>query len=188
VRVTGGKLRGRTLAAPRGRDTRPTSDRARESLFSILQHGLGLDFEGLAVVDVFAGSGALGLEALSRGAASALFLDNNRAALDCIKDNVQDLGLEGIVEVKRLDGGRLGPPPAGLKPAGLAFLDPPYGRGLIEPALRGLAEKEWLAAGAHCVCEMGRGDDFSPPAGFEQVDQREQGETRLVFLCFMAKL
>ncbi|MDP6175405.1 MAG: 16S rRNA (guanine(966)-N(2))-methyltransferase RsmD [Rhodospirillales bacterium] len=188
MRVTGGRLRGRAIAAPKGRGTRPTSDRARESLFSILQHGLGLDFAGQAVIDCFAGSGALGFEALSRGATSAVFVENNGAALACLGDNAEALDLARQVDILRLDATRLAAPPKGFAPAGLAFLDPPYANNLIEPALARLAEHGWLAPGALCVGEMGRADAFSAPAGFEQLDERAKGETRLVFLRFLANI
>jgi 16S rRNA (guanine966-N2)-methyltransferase len=188
MRVTGGRLRGRAIAAPRGRTTRPTSDRARESLFSIVRHGLGCDFTGQTVIDLFAGSGALGFEALSRGAERALFVEKSQAALTCLRDNAESLDMAGRVVILRLDAARLAGPPDEFAPAALAFLDPPYAKGLIEPALIGLAEKGWLAAGALCIAEMGRAETFSPPTGFEQMDERERGETRLVFLRFPANM
>lgn len=186
MRVTGGRLRGRAIRAPKGRATRPTSDRARESLFSIVHHGLGFDFTGQTVIDLFAGSGALGFEALSRGAARALFVENNEAALICLHDNAARLGMAGQVEILRAHAARLARPPAGFGPAALAFLDPPYAKALVEPALVCLAQNGWLAAEALCVAEMGRADGFSPPPGFAQMDTRERRDTRLVFLRFQA--
>lgn len=185
MRIVGGRFRGRAIGAPVGRTTRPTTDRVRESLFDILAHGLGFDFTGTHVVDLFAGSGALGLEALSRGAADAVFVDTDRAALACIEANAALLGVTEAVELIRRDAARLGPPAEMVSPpAGLAFLDPPYAKGLLVPALAGLAEGGWLAPGALCVAETSHVEDFTPPDGFTALDERAYGDTRILFLGF----
>ncbi len=140
---------------------------------------------GAAVLDVFAGTGALGLEALSRGAARATFIDNDRAALDCARRNARALGYEGAATFLGLDAARLPPPPpdAGA-PATLAFLDAPYGSGLAEPALRGLAAKGWIASGAVLTVEVGARDSLALPPGYRQVDDRSYGAARVVFLMY----
>src|SRR5215468_2417149 len=134
MRIVGGRLGGRTLAAPKSQNIRPTSDRLRESLFNILEHGYDDVVTGARVLDLFAGTGALGLEAISRGATFALFIDNAAEARGLIRDNVATLGLGGVTRVFRRDATALGA--AGpVDPFSLVFLDPPYGRGLAEQAL-----------------------------------------------------
>ena len=184
MRIVGGRFRGRRLAAPKGDAVRPTADRVRESVFNILAHGLdGTDIEGATVVDVCAGSGALGLEALSRGAVRAVFIDEDGAALKCIRQNATDLGVERDVLMLRLDAARLPPPPlAAGDPAALAFLDPPYGSGLAVPALTGLKTKGWIAAGALCVVEIGGEEALAPPPDFTPLDERLYGAARIIFL------
>lgn len=174
MRVVGGKYRGRTLAAPQGGATRPTSDRARETLFNVLIHTIGVDFDGIRAVDLFAGSGALGLEALSRGAAHVTFLDSAAAALAVIGSNVAALGAEAGTLVVRADAARLRDAAEGGACA-LAFLDPPYGKGLAAPAMAALAAHGWLAAGAIVVAETGADEALSPPEGFELRDERKIG-------------
>jgi len=184
VRIVGGKHRGRRLVAPDGRDTRPTTDRTRESLFNILAHAAWApDFEGAVVVDAFCGTGALGLEALSRGAARCSFLDNGRPALDAVRANLAALGEQDAATVLRADATR---PPAG-QPCGIAFLDPPYAKGLAPLALAALARAGWLADGALAVVEVGEGDPLPPPDGFSLVDERRYGETRILFLTHAAR-
>src|SRR5271157_542810 len=139
MRIVGGRLRGRGLAAPGSRAIRPTSERLRESIFDILEHRYPGHVEGARVVDLFAGSGALAIEALSRGARFALFVDNSAEARALIRENVEALGLGGVTRVWRADATRLGAAPAG-GPFGLAFLDPPYGQNLVGPALASLVE------------------------------------------------
>src|SRR6188474_2200660 len=134
MRVIGGRLKGRTIAAPRTRDIRPTSDRLRESLFNILVHGHGEPVTGARVLDLFAGTGALGLEAMSRGAAFALFVDEGAEARALIRENVATLGLGGVTKIFRRDATKLGAVHPN-EPFSLVFLDPPYGRGLAGPAL-----------------------------------------------------
>lgn len=182
VRIVGGKHRGRRLVAPDGQDTRPTTDRTREAIFNILAHaGWAPSFEDAVVVDAFCGTGALGLEALSRGAARCSFLDQGRPALDAVRANVAALGETDSAAVLRADATR--PPPA-RQPCQLAFLDPPYGQGLGPRALDALARAGWLADGALAVVEVGEGDPLPPPNGFTLVDERRYGDTRVAFLTY----
>lgn len=185
MRIIGGRLRGRALTALKDKALRPTSDRARESIFNILEHALeGGQPDGAAVLDVFAGTGALGLEALSRGAALATFIDNGRAALDCARKNARALGCEDSAVFLGLDATRLPPPGDSGAPATLAFLDPPYGSGLAEPALHCLAAKGWIAPGAVLVLETGAKDSLTLPSGYQQLDERAYGAARVLFLKF----
>ncbi len=184
MRIVGGRHRGRPLQAPGGRDLRPTSDRAREAIFNILAHGME-DFrlDGASVVDVFAGTGALGLEALSRGAAHATFIDDDGRAMRSVRGNAAALGERDAVTLLTLDAASLPPPPlAAQAPCGLAFLDPPYGADLAAPALEGLAGRGWIAPGAVCVVELAAREPFAPPHAFEAVDERTYGPARVVFL------
>lgn len=184
MKITAGLWRGRALRAPAGPDIRPTSARVRESVFNILIHGCaGARIEGAAVLDVFAGAGAMGLEALSRGAARAVFIDKNPAALGAVRRNAGALGCAGAVETCRLDAARPGPPPAKARaPFDLAFLDAPYGEGLTGPALAALAARGWLAPGAVCAAETGARETLAPPPGFEMLDERRFGAAKAVFL------
>lgn len=189
LRVVGGRLKGRALRVPgrgtaEGRALRPTADRVRESLFNVLAHGVeGLELAGATVIDVFAGSGALGFEALSRGAGHAVFIDDAPAALNCVRDNAARLGLARAVTILKLDARKLPPPPLAAKaPAALAFLDPPYGSGLAAAALAGLAAKGWLAPDAIAVAEVEAAEPLPAPKGFRAFDERIYGRARLVFL------
>ncbi len=186
MRIVGGRLRGRALAAPEGRDVRPTADRVRESVFNILAHrDGGVDFDGITVIDVFAGTGALGFEALSRGAAHGVFIDNDARALKLVRKTAGPLGLGRGVTLLKLDAARLAPPPRAAKtPAALAFLDPPYESGLIQPALLGLKDKGWLAEGAVVICEVAAKEALEPPKGFALMDERAYGTARVVFLRY----
>ena len=184
MRIVAGRHRGRTLAAPGGRDTRPTADRVREALFNVLQHGLGVELDSATVLDLFAGTGALGLEAVSRGAAHAVFVESGRTALDLIRDNIASLGEEQRTLVLRRDATRLGEPPVGMPPARLAFLDPPYGENLAPPALAAAAERGWLAPQAIFVVETRTRETFEPPPSFARVDARTFGGTRIDFLRY----
>ena len=183
VRIVGGVHRGRRLIAPPGDRVRPTSDRAREGLFNILSHGglaaPGLSFAGRPVLDAFAGTGALGLEALSRGAAAAIFIEDNREALAALRRNVAALGEEGRAQIVAGDATR---PPRAVLACGLAFLDPPYRSGLTAPALEALAAAGWLSPDALVVIEVAAREDLAPPAGFSLLGERVYGAARLVFL------
>jgi len=186
MRIVGGRHRGRNLAAPRGRDVRPTADRTRESLFNILEHGHfveggGSPLRGVAVLDAFAGTGALGLEALSRGARRAVFMETEREALDVLAHNVAACREQDHAEVLRVDATH---PPPPREACALAFLDPPYGSGLAGPALRALAATGWLEPGAICCVELAAGEAFTPPDGFTAVDERRYGAARIVLLRY----
>lgn len=183
MRIVGGRLKGRTLMAPEGKGLRPTADRVRESVFNILAHGIdGLDFNGATVVDVFCGTGALGLEAMSRGAGHGVFIDNDPGALAYVRKNAGPLGFGRDVTMLKLDARRLAPPPRVAKtPAALVFLDPPYDQGLAVPALLGLKDKGWLADGAVSVVEVAAKEEFDAPKGFQVFDERIYGAARVVF-------
>ena len=183
MRIIAGKHRGRAIEAPPGDAVRPTSDRARESLFNILAHGKlaadGAAYAGAAVLDAFAGTGALGLEALSRGASSAFFLENGRAALQTLRRNIAALG-EG--ERARIVSGGATAPPAALAACRLVFLDPPYRSGLGTKALAALAKAGWLAEGALAVLEVAKSEEATAPEGFTLLEERRYGAARLLFL------
>lgn len=186
MRIVAGRHRGRTLLVPEGRSLRPTADRVREAVFNILAHGIdGFDFEGIAVIDVFAGTGALGLEAMSRGAAHVTFIDHDHEALNCARKNAAQVGEWRNATLLRLDATRLPPPPLAAKaPCALAFLDPPYGEGLAIPALQGLAAKGWLAKDGIAVVEIGAKEDLEPPRGYALLDRRTYGAAQVLFLKF----
>ena len=184
MRIVGGIHRGRPLKAPPGRDLRPTSDRAREALFNILGHGMaGVDLDGASVLDVFAGTGAFGLEALSRGADHATFIDNSAEAIKCLRQNADALGESLRATPIRADATRLPPPPlVAQAPCAFAFLDPPYGSGLAVPALNALVAQRWIAAGTLSVVEIAAKEPFQAPDPFDCLDERTYGAARLVFL------
>ena len=191
MRIVAGAYKGRALVAPQGQATRPTSDRARQAVFNILEHAAWS--EGLRdrrVIDLFAGSGALGLEALSRGAAFCLFVETDAAARGAIRDNVEALGkgeLFGRTRIHRRDAADLGDKPAGDgEPFDLAFLDPPYGQGLGERALAQLAQGRWLADGAVAVLERGADEADPVTAGYERLESRAYGAARIFFLRYSA--
>jgi 16S rRNA (guanine966-N2)-methyltransferase len=181
MRIVGGRLKGRVLHAPASGAIRPTSERLRESIFDILAHRHDA-VEGARVVDLFAGSGALGIEALSRGAEFALFVDNGAEARALLRANVEALALGGVTRIWRADATRLGKAPAGA-PFTLAFLDPPYDKGLAGPALAALCEGGWLAADALVVVEEAAKAEIAAPPALERVDERVYGETRIAFFA-----
>ena len=182
MRVVAGRFRGRALVAPDDMGIRPTSDRVRESVFNILAHGVeDFTLAGARVIDLFAGTGALGIEAVSRGAAFCLFVEEAAEARALIRRNVEALGLTGKTRIFRRDATDLGPA-GNMEPYGLAFLDPPYGKGLGEKALAGLVDGNWLKPGAICVLEEKAGLALSLPSGLEQLDSRSWGETEVRFL------
>jgi 16S rRNA (guanine966-N2)-methyltransferase len=181
MRIVGGRLRGRVLKAPASRAIRPTSERLRESIFDILTHRYPDLLEGARVVDLFAGSGALGFEALSRGANFALFVDDGSEARALLRGNVEALGLGGVTRIWRADATKLGKAPAGA-PFTLAFLDPPYGKGLAGPALAALGAGGWLSGGALCVVEEAEQAEVVAPEGFGVEDARVYGDTKVMFL------
>ena len=183
MRIVGGRHRGRTLRSPRGRDLRPTADRVREAVFNILAHGIdGGEPADAHVLDVFAGTGGLGLEALSRGAAHVTFIDDNAAALDCVRESAAAFGDSSKVRLLRFDATRPPPPAPTFIPCSLAFFDPPYGTGLAVPALAALAGRGWFAAAAVAVIEVGAREALAPAAGLRILDQRTYGAARVVFM------
>ena len=188
MRITSGQFRGKPILAPEGRATRPTSDRARQAVFNILEHApWSPAFRGARVLDLFAGSGALGLEAVSRGAAFCLFVETDEAARGALRDNVEALGLFGATRIHRRDATDLGPRPASAgAPFDLAFLDPPYAAGLGERALTALADGGWLRPEALCVLERGAGEPPFTVDGFERLDRRVYGVAEVGFLRFAA--
>jgi 16S rRNA (guanine966-N2)-methyltransferase len=181
MRVVGGRLKGRSLASPSSRDIRPTADRLRESLFNILIHAYGDPVSGARVLDLFAGTGALGIEAVSRGAAFTLFVDNGAEARALLRNNVEALGLGGVTKVYRRDAGNLGPAHP-IEPFSLVFLDPPYRMKLAEKALASLRDGGWLVPGALVVVEEAKAAEFATPENFEQLERRIYDDTELVFL------
>jgi 16S rRNA (guanine966-N2)-methyltransferase len=183
MRIVGGEFRGRPLAAPTGRDIRPTSDRLRETLFDILVHRFGDPVTGARVLDLFAGTGALGLEAMSRGAAYCLFVEEDVEARGLIRRNVETLGLTGRTRVFRRDATRLGPV-GNVAQFSLLFADPPYGRGLAEKALASARDGGWLASGAICAVEETASAQISEIAGFTPVAERVIGDSRLTVFSF----
>jgi 16S rRNA (guanine966-N2)-methyltransferase len=181
VRVVGGRLKGRNLASPSSREIRPTADRLRESVFNILIHAYDDPIAGARVLDLFAGTGALGIEAVSRGAAFALFVDNGTEARALLRNNVEALGLGGVTKVFRRDAANLGPAHP-VEPFALAFLDPPYGKGLAEKSLISLRDGGWLAPGALVVVEEAKAASFTAPDGFADLERRVYDDTEFVFL------
>ena len=182
MRIVAGKHRGRRIAAPPGDAVRPTSERAREALFNILAHGRFAPapiFEDARVLDVFAGTGAFGLEALSRGARFATFIEKDRAAREALAANIKALGESGRTRLLAVDATL---PPRADGPYDLVFLDPPYRSGLAAAALEALARTGWLSPDALVIVELAARSDFEPPAGFETLEERRYGAGRLVFL------
>jgi 16S rRNA (guanine966-N2)-methyltransferase len=186
MRIVSGEFRGKAIATPAGDKTRPTSDRARQAVFNILEHAAwSPGVRDLRVIDLFAGSGALGFEALSRGATFCLFVETDELARGAIRQNVDALGLFGRTRVHRRDATDLGVRPGADGPAfNLAFLDPPYGKGLGETSLVRLAEGGWLADGAVVMFERGSGEPDFAVNGFEKLDARDYGAARVHFLRF----
>jgi 16S rRNA (guanine966-N2)-methyltransferase len=181
MRIVGGRLRGRALAAPKSQAIRPTADRLRESLFNILVHAYGDPVSGARVLDLFAGTGALGLEALSRGAVFALFIDDAVEARALVRENVEALGLGGVTRIFRRDAGNLGGVHP-LPPFSLAFLDPPYGQGLAERSLAAAHGGGWLIPGALAVVEEAVSAPFTAPAGFDELERRRYDDSALIVL------
>ncbi len=188
MRIVSGKFRGKILAAPDGRDTRPTSDRARQAVFNILEHAaFAPPLAEARVIDLFAGSGALGLEALSRGAAFCLFVETDDRARGAIRENIDAMGLFGVSRLHRRDATDLGLRPASAGPAfDLAFLDPPYGQGLAEQCLTALVAGGWLVDDALCVVERGVDEPSLALPGFELLDERVYGAARVGFVKRLA--
>ncbi|MBJ3776021.1 16S rRNA (guanine(966)-N(2))-methyltransferase RsmD [Acuticoccus mangrovi] len=183
MRIVGGSHRGTSLVAPRGDRTRPTTDRMRETVFNIIAHRHGEALRDGRVLDLFAGSGALGLEALSRGASFALFVETATEARAAIRRNVEALGALGRTRVWRRDATKPGPCP--VAPFTLVFCDPPYGHGLGEAALAAVADAGWLAPGAIAVLEE-RADRLPEEIrGFERLDQRTIGDSAIAIFALV---
>jgi 16S rRNA (guanine966-N2)-methyltransferase len=181
MRVVGGHLRGRALAAPNSQAIRPTADRLREALFNILAHGYGDAVTGARVLDLFAGTGALGIEALSRGAQFALFIDAGVEARALLRENITALGLGGASRIFRRDATRLGSLGA-VAPFSLVFIDPPYGQGLAEKALASARDGGWLAPGALVIVEEAVRSRFAARDHFDEIERRGYDDTEFVFL------
>ena len=185
MRIVAGALRGRLLATPDGKDTRPTSDRVREALFNILAHGISdFEIEGARVLDLFAGTGALGIEALSRGAQFCIFVELAAEARGLIRENIEQFKLSGVSRIFRRDATDLGSA-NGRDVASLVFLDPPYGKGLAERALSSALSGGWLASGAVVVIEEARKAAVELPTGLIQLDQRVYGDTQIIIARFI---
>jgi 16S rRNA (guanine966-N2)-methyltransferase len=181
MRIVGGRLRGRALATPKSMAIRPTADRLREALFNILAHAYGDPVTGARVLDLFAGTGALGIEAVSRGAAFALFVDDAAEARALLRANVEALGLGGVTRIFRRDATRLGRAHP-VEPFSLVFADPPYGRGLAEKALATARDGGWLTTDAFIIVEEAADANFFAPADFEELERRDYDDTQLIFM------
>ncbi|MGQ2989938.1 MAG: 16S rRNA (guanine(966)-N(2))-methyltransferase RsmD [Brevundimonas sp.] len=184
MRIVAGHLRGRAIVAPEGQGTRPTSDRARQALFNVMEHAAWAEpLNGMRVIDLFAGSGALGFEAMSRGAAFCLFVETDDGARGAIRENADAYGLMGATRVHRRSATDLGVRPGPIAEAfDMAFLDPPYAKGLGEQALQRLIEGDWLKPGALVVFERGSDEPEIETPGYERLDARDYGAARVLFL------
>src|SRR3954465_3788968 len=180
MRIVGGGVPGRAAPAPRSDAIRPTSDRLRETIFNVLAHSYGDPVPGARVLDLFAGTGAMGFEALSRGATFALFVDEGTQARGLIRGTIEALGVGGETRLFRRDATRMGRGEPNA-PFSLAFCDPPYGKGLAERALASCADGGWLVPGALVVVEEAQGAEIALPAGFAELERRDYGQTKLVF-------
>ncbi len=183
MRIVAGTFRGRGLVAPKGQATRPTADRTRQALFNVLEHApWAASLDGARVIDLFAGSGALGLEALSRGAGFCLFVEQGAPARAAIAQNAAALGVQDLIRIDRRDVAQIGVrADADGAPFDIAFLDPPYGQGLAEAALTRLADGGWLGPDAIAVAERGGHDPAPTPDGFELLDARPWGAAIVSF-------
>ena len=188
MRIVGGTFSGRRIIAAKGDISRPTTDRTREALFNVLTHRDDVVFDGARIIDLFAGSGALGLEAISRGAAFCLFVETDAAARGAIRDNVEALALFGSTRIHRRSATNLGHKPAGLgAPFTLAFLDPPYERALAIPTLEMLRDGGWLEVGALVIVEQSIRETPVSTDGYKEVDRRIYGDTQIGIYRLAAK-
>jgi 16S rRNA (guanine966-N2)-methyltransferase len=181
MRIVAGKFRGKQLTPPKGLEIRPTSDRVREAVFSIIGSRLGPNLTGRRVLDLFAGTGAMGLEALSRGADHCIFVDTGVEARGLIRGHIETFGVGGQVKLLRRDATDLGPTER-LKPADLVFIDPPYGQGLGEKAIASALKGGWIESGALIVLEEQKSAEITAPDGTEIVDRRDYGDTAVTLL------
>ena len=184
MRIVAGSLKGRAILAPEGQNTRPTSDRARQAIFNVLEHAAWAEgLQEARVMDIYAGSGALGFEAISRGAAFALFVEIDDGARGVIRENMDAYGLFGRGRVHRRSATDLGPRPGSVGEAfDIAFLDPPYAKGLGEQTLERLREGQWLKPGAIVVFERGSDEPDIDTPGYQRLDARDYGAARVLFL------
>ena len=181
MRIVGGKFRGKTLLSPTDESIRPTADRVREAVFNILGSRIGPSLDGVRVLDLFAGTGAMGLEALSRGAVGAVFVDTGAEARGLIRDHIEAFGVAGVAKLLRRDATALGPA-GSMRPFNLLFLDPPYRQGLGERALQSAREGNWIAPGATIVLEESAEAELALPPGFVLDDRRAYGAAAVYFL------
>lgn len=179
TRIIAGEFRGRRLETPKGRDVRPTTDRMRERLFSILGHHRYPALEGARVADLFAGTGALGLEALSRGATHVTFVEQARPSLDVLRINIATLKAEQTTKIFSGSATRL---PKSNESFDFVFMDPPYRQDLILPALKSLEQQGWISSGSVVICELATDEAFEVPGSFERLDDRKQGQQRILIL------
>ncbi len=185
MRITGGQFKGRRINAAKGDVSRPTTDRTRESLFNILAHDKSLSLEGAKVIDCFAGSGALGFEAISRGAASCLFIEQDASARGAIRNNIEALGLFGVMRILRRSALALGKLPANAGgPFNLAFLDPPYRKDFAPRAMQSLVQGGWLEEEAMIIVEQAKDEDAIDLPNFKIRDHRTYGDTRISFFIY----
>ena len=184
MRIVAGKLKGRAIVAPEGQGTRPTSDRARQAVFNVLEHASWAEpLHGARIMDLFAGSGALGFEAMSRGAVFCVFVETDDEARGAIRENADAYGLMGATRVHRRNAVEMGVRPGSDGEAfDIAFLDPPYGKGLGEQALQRLIEGNWLKPGALVIFERGSDEPEIDTPGYDRLDARDYGAARVLFL------
>lgn len=183
TRIIAGEYRGRRLQVPAGKDVRPTTDRMRERLFSMLSHARYPAMHGATVADIFAGTGGLGLEALSRGAAHVTFIENARASIDCIQANIKTLNANSRTTLIRENATRLS---SAKSACNIIFMDPPYRKNLVEPTLTRLSGAGWIADDNVIVCETAADEAVPAVSGFEIIDERTQGQQRILFMHYMA--
>ena len=186
MRIVAGRYRGTAIEAPRGDGTRPTSDRLRETVFNVLAQAHADKLDGTRVLDLFAGTGALGLEAMSRGARHCLFIEEAAGARAAIRSNVEALGLNGATKLFRRDATQLGPVGT-IEPFDLVFADPPYRKGLGEKALSSALAGGWLKAGALVLLEEDAKTEVEVPDGYEELDRRIVGDSQVLFLGLAAR-
>lgn len=182
-RIIAGKFRGRRLKVPTGKNVRPTTDRMRERLFSMLTHGRYPPMQDARVADIFAGTGALGLEALSRGAAHTTFVENSRETLACLRRNIDSLGVHQETKIIATKATTL--PPAD-RAYDFIFMDPPYRKNLLSPAFASLRSRNWLKDETVIVCELASDEQLDLPEDATIVDERSQGQQRLLILNLTA--
>lgn len=179
TRIVAGQFRGRRLDVPKGRDVRPTTDRMRERVFSMLMHARYPEMDGAVVADIFAGTGALGLEALSRGARHSTFVEMARPSVECIKHNIATLQVQDKTSLVQKNATAL---PAAPSPCDFVFMDPPYRKGLVLPVLTRILDGKWLGPEGVIICELASDEDITFPDNLNLADERSQGQQRIVFL------